>query len=411
MDIPLRPILSTLRHHRLTALLLVLQVAFTCAIACNVAFMLAGRMARLSLPSGVAEDELSVVYSADARKDMTPSIRHAADLDRLRTIPGVRSVAAVSFSLPLNRNSSTSGVCPDQAALDRAMQRGSLDGTGCAAPSIYDGTPGLVATLGLRLVEGRDFAPGDYTTGSPAVAIVTRALAKRLYPDKDALGRALYGGDKPMRVVGVVDTLLRPALGQPGDEGDSLLVPQLPDDAGITYVLRSAPRERAGVLKAAVAALLAADPERIVPAGQVRTYAQVRAEYFQRDVTMVGLLVASALGLLFVTALGIAGLANFWVQQRRRTIGIRRAIGATRGDILRYFQAENGLIVGTGAVLGMALALALNLLLMRRYELPRLPLSYLPVGALALWALGQLSVLAPALRAASVPPVAATRPA
>jgi putative ABC transport system permease protein len=124
---------------------------------------------------------------------------------------------------------------------------------------------------------------------------------------------------------------------------------------------------------------------------------------------MIGLLVASALALLFVTALGIAGLANFWVQQRTRTIGIRRAIGATRADILRYFQVENFLIVAGGTLLGMLLAVALNLLLMSRYELPRLPLWYLPVGALALWALGQLAVLAPALRASRVPPVVATR--
>jgi putative ABC transport system permease protein len=141
----------------------------------------------------------------------------------------------------------------------------------------------------------------------------------------------------------------------------------------------------------------------------MRTYSEIRARYFQRDTTMIGLLVASALGLLFVTALGIAGLANFWVQQRTRTIGIRRAIGATRRDILRYFQIENFLIVSGGVLLGMLLAVALNLLLMSRYELPRLPLWYLPLGALALWALGQLSVLAPALRASRVPPVVATR--
>jgi putative ABC transport system permease protein len=124
---------------------------------------------------------------------------------------------------------------------------------------------------------------------------------------------------------------------------------------------------------------------------------------------MIGLLIASALGLLFVTALGITGLANFWVQQRRRSIGIRRAIGATRGDILRYFQTENFLIVTGGILLGVLLAFALNLALMTHYELPRLPLYYLPIGALLLWALGQLAVLGPALRAAAVPPVVATR--
>jgi putative ABC transport system permease protein len=113
--------------------------------------------------------------------------------------------------------------------------------------------------------------------------------------------------------------------------------------------------------------------------------------------------------LLGVTALGIVGLASFWVAQRRKQIGVRRALGATRGDILHYFQTENFLIVTLGIVLGMVLAFGLNLLLMQHYELPRLPFWYLPVGAVALWALGQLAVLAPALRAAAVPPVVATR--
>lgn len=124
---------------------------------------------------------------------------------------------------------------------------------------------------------------------------------------------------------------------------------------------------------------------------------------------MLGLLLGSSLALLFVTALGIGGLANFWVGQRTRQIGIRRAVGATRRDILRHFQAENFLIVGAGVVLGMLLAYGLNQLLMRQYELDRLPLFYLPIGAALLWALGQLAVLGPALRATRVPPAIATR--
>jgi putative ABC transport system permease protein len=113
--------------------------------------------------------------------------------------------------------------------------------------------------------------------------------------------------------------------------------------------------------------------------------------------------------LLLATAGGIVGLSSFWVGQRRRSIGVRRALGATRGDILRYFQTENALIVGIGVVLGAALGIAANLSLMTHYELPRMPLWVLAVGALLLWLLGQLAVFGPARRAAAVPPVEATR--
>ena len=126
---------------------------------------------------------------------------------------------------------------------------------------------------------------------------------------------------------------------------------------------------------------------------------------------MAWLLGAVCLALLFVTALGIVGLASFWVQQRTKQIGIRRALGATRGQILRYFQTENFLLATIGIGLGMLLAFAINQLLMGKYELPRLPLYYLPIGAVLLWLLGQIAVLGPARRAASVPPAIATRSA
>ena len=406
----IRPILSTLRHHKLTAILLTLQVAFTCAIVCNVVFMVAQRVQRISVPTGIAENELSAIHSRGIEKDENVQARHVADLAALRAIPGERSAVAVSYSLPLNQSESSSGMCPSKQALDRAIQRNSIDGSGCVQPALYDGTPGLIATLGLHLVAGRDFLPDEYVSkGKPAVAIITRALAQKLYPGRSALGQSMYDGDNFFRVVGIVDTLLRPALSKPGVDGDSMIWPQRPDGSSVTYVLRSAPQDRQRVLKAAEAALLQASPNRIIDPKQMQTYTQIRNAYFQRDTTMIGLLIASALGLLFVTALGIAGLANFWVQQRTRSIGIRRAIGATRGDILRYFQTENLLIVTVGIVLGVLLAVLMNLLLMTHYELPRLPLWYLPIGALVLWALGQLSVLSPALRAAQVPPAVATR--
>ena len=219
----------------------------------------------------------------------------------------------------------------------------------------------------------------------------------------------MYFGDHVVRVVGIVRTLLSPTLLGKGTDYDSTIWPLLPDNTNVTYVMRSAPKDRQQVLAAAKTTLLKLDASRIINPRHMQTYTQVRAKFFQRDTTMIGLLLASALGLLLVTAIGIAGLANFWVQQRTRSIGIRRAIGATRGDILRYFQTENFLIVGFGVVLGVVMAIGLNLLLMQHYELPRLPLWYLPIGAAALWLLGQLSVLAPALRASNVPPVVATR--
>jgi putative ABC transport system permease protein len=135
----------------------------------------------------------------------------------------------------------------------------------------------------------------------------------------------------------------------------------------------------------------------------------LRDDYYRQDRSMMWLLVAVCIALLVVTALGIVGLASFWVQQRTKQIGVRRALGATRGQILRYFQTENFLLATLGIVIGMMLAYGINQLLMGRYELPRLPALYLPIGAVVLWLLGQLAVFGPARRAAAVPPAVATR--
>jgi putative ABC transport system permease protein len=160
-------------------------------------------------------------------------------------------------------------------------------------------------------------------------------------------------------------------------------------------------------MAAAVKTLRKLDPHRIIL--EKKTFDQIRADFFRNDRAMAGTLLGVIIALLTVTALGIVGLASFWVAQRRRTIGVRRALGATRHQILRYFQTENFLLASIGIALGMVLAWGINLFLMHHYELPRLPWEYLPIGAVALWLIGQLAVLGPALRAANVPPVVATR--
>jgi putative ABC transport system permease protein len=112
-----------------------------------------------------------------------------------------------------------------------------------------------------------------------------------------------------------------------------------------------------------------------------------------------------------VTSSGIVGMASLWVTQRRKQIGVRRALGARRVDILRYFITENIMITSGGVVSGVMLAVALNQLMVTRLEMARLPLGYLVAGAGLFWALGIAAVYGPAWRAASISPALATRTA
>lgn len=403
------PILSTLKRHKTAAGLIVLQVALTCAIVCNALFLISERIERINAPTGMAEDELVLVNVSGMTRSDDNEAQTRADLDVLRQIPGVTAVT-LSNQIAYGNSSSNSGV---------RIKPGDNNGNPPSA-SHYTAREGFIQTLGLRLVEGRDFTPEEYVPGSaldndanprvPAI-ILNKTLAEQLFPGESALGKAVYiYGEQPQRVVGVLEQLVSP---HPGSEYGSLramLLPVRPSYRGGAYLLRCAPEAREAVIKAAGEALLKASQggvKRLVR--EAKPLAQMRSDYYRQDRSMVWLLGGVCVGLLIVTAFGIVGLASFWVQQRTRMIGTRRALGATQRQILRYFQTENLLLSTVGIVLGMAGAYGINLLLMRHYELPRLPVYYLPVGALVLWALGQLAVLAPARRAASLPPVAALR--
>ncbi|KAF1686660.1 ABC transporter permease [Pseudoxanthomonas broegbernensis] len=403
----IRPILSTLRKNQIATALIVLEIALSCAILCNALFLVSQRLDNIGQPSGIAESELLQIRLGGIGSRADADARTAEDLAALRAIPGVAS-ATVANQVPFHGHGSNTvlSLSPDQ-----------VNPTLSAAK--YDTHPGLLDTFGLRLVAGRDFLADEYEDGSKlyqmedlsgvrGTIIVSASAARRLFPEQGAVGRTVYLGTIPLTIVGVVDTLARPGV-MDGNTSHSVVFPvRLNYDNGGLYLLRVAdPARRDEILEQAVAALERIDPDRLVQ--ERRSYEEVRNGYFRNDREMIGLLVTVTLALLLVTALGIAGLANFWVQQRTRQIGVRRALGATRAQITRYFQTENFLIVGAGIALGMLLAFALNQWLMGHYELPRLPLQYLPAGAAALWAIGQVAVFGPARKAAGVPPAIATR--
>ena len=404
----LRPILSTLRRHKTAAALIVLEIALSCAIICNALFLITGRLDRMQRPTGMAENELVRVQVTGIGTDDNAAALTRSDLAVLRALPGVKSASVVN-QLVFDGSSWNSGVnlSPEQTHITLSS-------------TIYMGDIALPETMGLKLVAGRFFNPDEMLDWSVvnapgyeatiASAIITSDMAEKLWPGQNAIGKTLYSwGDEGTRVVGVVDRLARPNdQGGPTAYYYSMILPIDADyTVGGRYLLRTDPSRRAEVLAAAADALQRNGPRRIIL--EQDTLEDTRAEYYRQDRAMAWMLVMVSVLLLVVTALGIVGLASFWVQQRTKQIGVRRALGATRGQILRYFQIENFVLATAGIVIGMLLAFGLNQLMMSKAELPRLPAIYLPVGALVLWLLGQVSVLGPARRAAAVPPAVATR--
>ena len=408
----LRPILSTLLRHKTAAALIVLEIALSCAIICNALFLISERVDRLRIVSGVAEKEVVRVQLTGIGEDADAEALTRSDLALLRGLPGVKA-ASVTNQVPFVNSSWNTSV-----TMVKDQKQPTLSAT------VYMGDEQFLATLGPKLVAGREFtadefiewsaldAPGSKVT-IPSV-IITQSMADKLFPGQSAVGKSFYSwGEDAIRVVGVVDHLVRPSEqgGAVAHEYSMIFPLHVPFSVGGNYLLRTDPSRRDEVLKAATAALEKNGPNRIILEDATKTMEELRARYYRQDRAMVWMLVAVIVALLVVTALGIVGLASFWVQQRTKQIGVRRALGATRGQILRYFQTENFLLATIGIVLGMLFAYAINQLLMGKYELPRLPLLYLPVGALLLWMLGQIAVYGPARKAASVPPAVATRSA
>ena len=399
------PILSTLRRHRTAATLLVLEIALTCAIVCNAIFLIGERLSRMGRDSGVAEDEIVRIQLAGIGKGADATSITAQDIAALRALPGVKSVANANM-VPFGQSSWNTDISNKPEDHNSPINAG-----------MYMGHPDLLKTLGARLIAGRDFLPDEYVTYEavnsnkakmPSI-IITKGIADVLYP-QGALGKPVYAwGKEPLAVVGVVERLARPNdNGVPSQRDFAMMFPvTTPYNMGGNYLLRVDPSRKTEVLAAAEAALNKVDPARIVLKRQ--TFDELRKNYFNKDRSMAYLLAGTCIALLIITALGIVGLASFWVQQRTRQIGIRRALGATRGDILRYFQTENLILATIGIVVGMGLAYGINLWLMDKYQVPRLPSSFLPIGALLLWVLGQIAVLGPALRASLIPPAIATR--
>ena len=176
---------------------------------------------------------------------------------------------------------------------------------------------------------------------------------------------------------------------------------------GLWYIIRTRPGQQTVVAKAAQLRLFAMTPARIIDS--VTPFSETRQRIYARGRSSSLMLGALSVLLLGVTAFGVVGLTSYWVTRRRQQIGMRRALGARRVDILRYFHTENLLIAGAGAVLGIALCEAGNLWLAQRLALNRVGAGNIGLGALVILGLSQMAVLWPALRAASIPPAIAAR--
>ncbi|MES2049135.1 MAG: FtsX-like permease family protein [Pseudomonadota bacterium] len=409
--IEIRPIFSALLRNKTGPFLVAIQVALSLAILVNAIYIVNLRLAVAARPSGVS-NELDVfrVHIGNQKlggheEQMAMQKQEAATI---RAVAGVSSVARTN-SFPISYSGSNSSVSTDRKQKTKTTDTGA-----------YVSADSLVKTWGLKLVQGQDFQAGDYIETDPNTSkefvkkvIVTKALAEKLFPDQsDFVGKEFFFGTgddaKDVRIVGVVETL-QTSNGQTEPKGGyaTLMPARLSNVSYESYAVRTEPGQRDRVMKEVEQALRKASPTPIKIS--MKSMEEFRTRRYRAEKGLAWMLLAVSGLLIIVTASGIVGMSTLWVAQRTKQIGVRRALGARRIDILTYFITENLLITSGGVAAGTLLALGLNQLLVSQFELSKLPMSYLFIAPIVFWLLGVFAVYAPAWRAASISPATATR--
>jgi putative ABC transport system permease protein len=398
------PIVRALLRNKLGAVLIAAQIAFTMTVIINAVFIINERSRLMARPSGLDEANIFHVVNIGYGENYREDIVIEDDLAMLRQMPGVRSASSIN-AIPVSGGGSSTGIRatddPDTASTPTAIYR--------ADEQIFE-------TLGLNLIAGEYFTAADMRIRNEPgetladKAVVSAALAEELFPDlsvNEVVGRTAWlPGVVPIQIVGVVERL-QAAWPNASFVENSIVVPELYIDTFTRYIVRAEPGRRDSLM-AEVEEMLASRPmDRVIR--DMESLEQTRESSYRIDSAMSTILSIVIVTLIFINSMGIVGLAVFSINRRRKQIGTRRALGATRPAILRYFMLENFFITSIGVVIGAVLTIGLSIVLTTNFNMPTMAWYYTPIGAVLLVLIGQLAALGPSTRAAAIEPAIATR--
>ena len=400
------PIWRAMLKNKAGFVLIALQIAVTMTIMVNAFAIMQERTRSAARPSGIDEPNtfaLASTYFGDIGFEEI-KVLIDEDLALIRGVPGVKDAVA-SNSFPLRQGGWSMGL---------QLEPGIQDADTVGAAIYFVDDHGL-DTFALNLVDGRNFTPEQVSWQVedsitwPPYGIITEALGKELFPDAEGsyVGRTVYVNDTdPVNIVGVVERIQAPWKGWTGVE-QTMLTPQRRTSTFQRYIVRTEPGYRDELMPRIESLLADSNKDRIIR--DVTTMDQVRKLAYLDDTALVRILSFVVAMLTVITGLGIVGLASFNVSRRTRQIGIRRALGATKPAIVRYFMVENFIVSSIGLFIGVILSVALNIAMVEAFALEPLAWYVIPLAMIALWLVGQLAVAGPAKRASDITPAIATR--
>ncbi|WP_438005970.1 FtsX-like permease family protein [Sorangium sp. So ce321] len=411
------PVVRALARQKMPALLVVLETAFGFALAVQASGLALHYARAASAPRGIdTRSLLLAVTERDGPSFASRDEREAAvrrDTEALSRAAGIRG-AAEATSSPYNLThrevvEATSADDPHDP-LDPPPPR--------ALAWMLDDRGGAAAVLGLAPLDGRLLVPGDAAATAATPAVVTQALAARLFPGGRAVGQVVRRSArrKPLAIVGVVPSF-RASLG-PDPDAESVLfaADEPPLGRTLRYLIRLGPTGGEGGDGAADEGAIARVREALERA-DARRLVMVRkldegAELDTGTSRGAGGLALTLIGMtLVVVFLGRVGMASLLVSERRQALGIRRALGATRADVARLVLVENAVLTTAGLAAGAVALAALRAAARAVAPGLDLPVDPLRLGlvAAAVWLAGMAAALVPALRASAVSPAEASR--
>jgi putative ABC transport system permease protein len=335
------------RHRRQRDALVVFQVALSIVLLTGAGLMLRSFGRLSSVDTGFdAQHVLAVNLDLPPQRydDPARAIFFNRLTSNLRGLPGVRAAGASAVD-PFSGWNYVNDVTPE----DRAA---STPSTGLMQAGWRSVTPDFFSAMGISLARGRVFTSSDASNG-PSTIVISRSLAAQLWPGQTAVGKRLFWGGTggtPRTVVGVVGDVRDIA---PQREPEPMLyVPynQVPM-AAMTVVVRTAGGDPAALATSVREAIHTLDP--VLPVADVHPLARNRRDAMAAPKFNL-LLMGSFAGLaLLLAASGISAVMAFNVAQRRREIGIRMAMGAAPGSIVRAFVGGGMRLVGLGVLIGL----------------------------------------------------------
>ena len=302
-------------------------------------------------PGFKSENLLTLEYRLPRNKYVEPSAQwefHRRVVEQLRAVPGVQSAALVR-GLPLTGNSASARIVPPGGETPPRGQEPQVQ--------FNTATPAYFATMGIPLVQGRLFGDGD-RLDTPPVLLINQTMARRFWPGQDPVGRQIkfVGDDTPGTIVGVVGDAKHDWL---SEEQRPQIYNSYSQSPGYfaTVVVRTKV-EPMSLSQAVREAVWKVDKDQ--PVWKVRTVESLLAYNVADKRFLMLLMVVFAALALTITAVGLYGVVNYTVGRRTHEIGVRMALGARAGDVLRLVVSQGMRLALTGLGVGLVASFALS---------------------------------------------------